>query len=152
MTSEKERQKIQMHISQYLRLRGIIFEKAERFGVRFALMCDITSNYMLVNLDQCEISIEYFVYNYGEYDTHDFDQKIDSIVIPYEALCDKDVWIQKILTDRKKSVKSEEFEKLKDELCSLKKDRDLAKDRSETLEEKYDKLVIEYKIKTLSKE
>lgn len=149
MTSEKETHKLKMQISQFLRLRKIVLEKAERFGVKFALVCEIESNYMIVDLDILGISIDYFRYNDVEcYD--DCDEKIESIVIPYEALCDKDVWIQKILTDRKKSVKSEELIELEDELNSLKEDRDLTKKKSQSLEEECNKL--ERKIKNLSKE
>jgi len=138
----KEKQ-LKLSINQFIRIRKNILEEAIRLGMKYAQRLYILHNYMLVDLD------DVIIINYFKYTDYPDDENVYSVRFPYEAIIDMEKWINEEINRKEKEEDFEKILNLKNDLKSLKKERDLIVKQSQSLIEQCEKL--EHQLKSLSK-
>lgn len=109
--------KLKETVETYADTREILLEDVINFGEKFLKRVGIKNySYKLVDLNDCDFSINYFLY------VDNIDDNIESISVPYDALRNQDKWIEKILVERQGNKKFEEWLDMSTELDTLKKE------------------------------
>jgi hypothetical protein len=144
---DKEKEKIKTYISQYLKSKKFLLEQVDEFIRKFLLKADIKFNYVKIDLEN-SISICFF--QYGDNGYQESDEEVDQINIPYEALSDKEIWIQNIINKKEEIKKTEELLELSRQMNKLKEEQELIMKQSKKLTEQRE--ILENKIKYLGKE